>query len=199
MAFLVGITGGICAGKSTVLQQLEGLRQHVLDSDRIVHRLYNPGTPVTEALHARYGSIVANRSHGVNRQLLADRVFNSVTELQWLNHLIHPFVKREIHHVQARLDGILFCAVPLLFEVKWDSFMDCTASVWCDHPTQMARIAHRGWNSGELHRRQTVQLPMEEKLERADYGVINNSTIEILQLQLNKLLKRIARKFGISE
>lgn len=199
MAFLVGITGGICAGKSTVLQQFERRRQHVLDSDRIVHRLYNPGTPVTEALHARYGSNVASRTHGVNRQLLADRVFNSVTELQWLNHLIHPYVKREIHNAQRRLDDILFCAVPLLFEVKWDSFMDCTASVWCDQGTQMERIASRGWSRGELHRRQTVQLSMAEKLERADYGVINNSTMEILQLQLNQLLRRIARKFGISE
>ncbi|MFO7821715.1 MAG: dephospho-CoA kinase [Lentisphaeria bacterium] len=191
MALSVGITGGICAGKSTVLNQLKELDQYVFDADDAVHELYRPGTPVTTLLRERYGDEVTDAEGGVNRRLLADRVFNASAELQWLNDLVHPFVKKAIEQRMMALDRPLYCAVPLLFEAGWDSDVDCTVAVWCDRLTQVERLQSRGWGIAELKRRQAFQISMDEKMARADYGLINNSSPGIVKKQVQLLVDRI--------
>lgn len=196
MALLVGLTGGIGAGKSTALRELEALGQQVLDTDSVVHELYSPGTPVVEALCRRYGTAIIDAEGRINRRRLADLAFSSSKELRWLNQLVHPHVKQRMFAAADSADGLIFCAVPLLFEVGWEDDVACVVVIWCDGETQRGRLKDRGWSIDELVRRQSAQLPMDEKLVRADYAVINNSSIDVLQRQLQKIICRIQERLA---
>jgi len=190
-SLLAGLTGGVAAGKSTVLRILESLGQKTLDADRVVHELYRSDANIKDALRDRYGARVVTENQGVDRGELADIVFDGVSELTWLNELVHPAVKRKILEEKAQTRGILFCAVPLLFEVGWERDVNFTVAVWTDSRTQQQRLADRKWDSRELARRQSIQLSMDEKLERADYGIINTGSIELLQKQITRLIHQI--------
>ncbi|OPZ25363.1 MAG: Dephospho-CoA kinase [Lentisphaerae bacterium ADurb.BinA184] len=192
MVNLVAVTGGIGAGKSTVLAALDRRGQRTLDSDAVVHRLYRPGSPLCAALAARWGVEILDGDGAVNRAAVAAKVFADAGELEWLNRLVHPAVKAEIRGQAAAAGSLLFCAIPLLFEVGWETEALCTLAVWCDRRTQRERLRRRGWNAAEIERREAAQLSMDDKLERADFAVINHGGRERLDEQIARILQRIA-------
>jgi dephospho-CoA kinase len=186
----IGITGGIGAGKTAVLHELQSLGRRTLDSDALVHALYRPRSPVTEQLKARWGSVVIDADGSVNRRLVAERVFQDPAELAWLNQLIHPQIRELIRRQAEAADSVIYCAVPLLFEVGWEKDMLFTVAVWCDSATQRQRLQERGWRLDEINARNQNQLRMDSKLERADFGIINNGTHAMLAEQVRRLLAR---------
>jgi dephospho-CoA kinase len=190
---VVGVTGGIGAGKTTVLELLALAGLRTLDSDTVVHRLYLPGSAVAEELVRRWGDAVRDGCGGIDRKAVAGKVFADPAELDWLNRLVHPHVKREIARVAGQEDSLLFCAIPLLFEVGWASGMAATVAVWCDVRTQRARLRERGWSDAETGRRTGAQLPMDDKLRMADFGLINTGSHTYLHLQVRELINRLGR------
>ena len=192
MANLVGVTGGIGAGKSTVLTLLARHGQRTLDSDAVVHRLYEPGSPIAARLLQRWGPTVMEAGGRVNRAAVAERVFRDPEELAWLNRQVHPTVKAEIARQAAAADSLLFCAIPLLFEAGWETAMTCTVAVWCDRQRQRERLQARGWTEAEIQRRENAQLAMDGKLERADFGIVNHGSLDVLERQITRILTRIA-------
>jgi dephospho-CoA kinase len=181
---LVGVTGGMAAGKSTALSCFRALGASVMDADDVVHRLYLPGQDVYQAVVGRWADEVLNPDGTVNRAAIAQRVFCSDHEMQWLNDLIHPLVRRQmLNAASAVTTGVLCCGVPLLFETGWDRTLTLTVAVWCDPCTQRARLQSRGWSDDDIRARQSRQMSMDEKLTRARYGLINTGPLEVLRQQ----------------
>jgi dephospho-CoA kinase len=181
---LVGVTGGMAAGKSTALSCFKALGASVVDADDIVHQLYLPGQDVYQAVVKRWADGVLNADRTVNRAAIAQRVFCDDHEMQWLNDLVHPLVQRQIlGAAAARSQGVLCCGVPLLFETGWDRTMSRTIAVWCDPATQQARLRERGWAESAIRARLARQMSMDEKLTRATYGLINTGSLEMLRQQ----------------
>lgn len=187
---LIGLTGGIGAGKSTALNELKRMGENVIDADDVVHRLYeNAGSEIVKELCRRYGRKIIGPGSKIDRRELARIVFKDENELNWLNSVVHPYVWEAIKERGEKIDGKLFCAVPLLFEVGWNKYMDCTVSVWCDAVTQRRRLLAKGMSDAQIAVRQNAQLPMVEKNERAEFVVVNSSSMPILQQQLQLLLR----------
>jgi len=193
---LVGITGGIGAGKTTVLGVLAELGERTIDADNVVHRLYESDSEIRSALATRWGTDVLEVDGRIDRSAVATKVFADVEERRWLNALVHPRVRAELHAAGGGEQELCFCGVPLLFEVGWEQDMVCTVTVWCDRATQVARLMDRGWSDEEIEARAGAQLDMDEKLRRADYGIVNNSSIEILQEQCRRLVAQIRSRLG---
>ncbi len=183
----IGITGNIAAGKSTVLDIFGGLGCQTLDTDAVVHGLYAGDPGLRRQLRDRWGAGIFASDGTVDRRRVAALVFaNSAeadAELRWLNGVLHPLVRAVIQNEAAAGEGFLACAVPLLFETGWEKDMDVTVAVWCDAATQLARVAGRGWSAAELRARQDRQMPADEKLRRADFGIVNNGGLPELRLQ----------------
>ncbi|MDD4098604.1 MAG: dephospho-CoA kinase [Lentisphaeria bacterium] len=194
---LIAVTGGIGAGKSTVLDYFKALGAEVLDADHIVHSLYEPGKPAYQAIVSRWGDEVLDSSGVIDRKAVAAKVFASGRELTWLNDLLHPHVKQAISAAGARTNNLLYCAVPLLFEVRWDVGFAAVVAVWCDSATQRQRLQSRHWSEVEIDRRLSQQLPMNEKLRRSDYGLITTCSLAILSTQCTLLHRQLQAVFHL--
>ena len=187
----IGVTGGIGAGKTAVLQLLGEIGCRTVDADDVVHWLYEPGHPGYEIVSRRWGKRVLTAGGEVDRKAVAEIVFRERSELQWLNGVIHPRVRERIRSLASESETPLFCGVPLLFETGWDRFMWRSVSVWCPFRVQWQRLRHRGWDQEEIERRLACQMNMDEKLARGDFGIINNSSWRQLREQCRLLVERL--------
>lgn len=189
---LVGITGGPAAGKSSVLQRLEGLGARVVDSDRIVHDIYRDDDGLQESLRRRWGPDAFRESGAVDRAWVAGKVFASAAEREWLNAQIHPRVQNQLLELEKEYSPEpVYCAVPLLYEVGWQGMMAAVCAVWCSPERQTARLRRRGWSDERIRQCMQAQMPPEDKLERADFGLINSGTKQALHDQCRRVLRRI--------
>jgi len=188
---LIGVTGGIGAGKTTVLRLLAELGARTVDADDVVHDLYEPGRPGQTAVRERWGERALGPDGRMDRAALTEIVFAAPNELRWLNGVIHPMVQDRIANLAEQTAGPLFCGIPLLFEAGWECFVAFSVSVWCGAAVQAGRLAGRGWSGGEIRRRLDCQLGMDEKLRRGDFAIVNNGSWEHLREQCRILKDRI--------
>ena len=189
---LIGITGGIGTGKSTVQQILRELGMACWDADVAVHELYQPGGAGLRLVVEQWGREVLLADGVLNRQVLAERVFANPAERQVLEALIHPLVRRQMQEAAAAVaPGNLFCSVPLLYECGWEKEFSSVVAVWCDRETQQQRLQARGWTPAEIQSRIAAQLPMVTKLDRAEFAIANNGSLELLREQCVRLLQRL--------
>jgi len=184
---LIGITGGIGAGKTAVLNILGSYGARIWDADVAVHELYLPGREGFAAAVQRWGRAVLTVEGGLDRQAVAARVFASPVEREWLEAQVHPLVQKNMEDTAARFPSPLFCAVPLLFEVGWQDRFAAVITVWCDPETQRRRLLARGWTEAEMAARLQAQLPANEKLDRADLAIINNGSLDLLREQCRRV------------
>lgn len=196
MPFVV-ITGGIGAGKSSVLDVFENLGFLVLDADLVVHRIYETDGAFAQQVLERWGNRVVDNQGKINRKRIADFVFSSPEELAWLNRLLHERVREEILNFGRLHQGeLIFVAIPLYYEVGW-SFADAVVSVWCSKEVQRNRLIQRGWSPEHIDERLACQLSADKKLEMADYGIINNGAKTVMMNQCELLAKKLRRKFSV--
>lgn len=188
---LIGITGGIGAGKSTVQQILRELGVACWDADEAVHDLYRPGGEGLRRVTEHWGRELLLADGTLDRKAMADRVFASPEQRDFLEKLIHPLVQQHMLKAAAAEKGDLFCSVPLLYECGWEKEFRCVIAVWCDRTTQQERLRARGWTDAEINARLAAQLPMEEKLNRAEFALANNGSREWLREQCVRLLQRL--------
>lgn len=187
---LFGITGGMGAGKTTVLTLLAELGACTADADAVVHGLYVPDGPGARLARDRWGAGVLDATGAVDRRQVAARVFADPAERAWLASVIHPLVRERLRQ-QERAEGTLFAAVPLLYESGWEADFTAIIAVWSPPQTVRERLARRGWSDAEIATREATQLPADEKLRRAHYAIINNGSLELLRDQCRQLLPRL--------
>lgn len=181
---LVGLTGGIGSGKSTVSARLAELGATVVDADAITRALQEPGTEVFAAIVEHFGDGVVAPDGGLDRQALADVVFNDPDELAVLNSIVHPAVGAEIARrlgEAAGTDAVVVLDVPLLVESGRDD-MAATIVVDLDEEEAVRRlVAHRGFTEDDARSRIARQASREERRAKADLVLDNSGTVEELR------------------
>jgi dephospho-CoA kinase len=187
----VGLTGGMGAGKSTALVELERLGAAVLSTDAVVHELYE-GERLREAVAERWGDDVLTPSGTVDRSAVAERVFADAKDRAWLEGVLWPLVGERVGEwlteVRARRPAprAAVVEVPLLFEAGMEGVYDATVAVIADEPVRRARAASRGHALQD--ERAARQLPQEEKARRATFTVRNDGSEAELAAQLSGVL-----------
>ena len=194
---LIGLTGGIAAGKSEALAALGRLGAETISSDAVVRELLD-STEVRDRLVARWGAQVAPGG-AVDRNRISEIVFKRPEELAWLEAELHPRVGERIDAWRRSLDpttrfGVV--EVPLLFEAAMADAFDATVAVVADEEVRRRRAEQRG--HALLDERAARQLDQDEKAARADHVVRNDGSLEDLERELSELLAKLASQEGRS-
>lgn len=190
---IIGLTGGIGTGKTTVSNYLADTYQlPILDADIYARDAVQPGSPVLNRIITRYGSEVRLPDRTLNRKRLGEIVFPNPEERQWLEQQIHPYVRDRIESQLSILESpTVVLVIPLLFEAN---MTDLVTEIWvvcCSVEQQIQRIRERDRLSLEqAQSRLHSQLPLVEKVARADVVLDNSSTRESLLQQVDRALSR---------
>jgi len=192
---LIGLTGGVATGKSTVAKMFERCGAIVIDADKLAREVVRPGKPAWREIVRRFGTSVLNGDQTINRQILGQIVFQNRTKRRQLERIIHP----RVAHEQARLTrqaarqdpkAIVIYDVPLLFEAGIDKRVDKTVVVTTDRETQIARLKKRnGLTRSEALRRIKSQMPLTLKRRRADYVLDGTKQPRRLASDVTQLFK----------
>jgi dephospho-CoA kinase len=191
----VGLTGGLGAGKSTALAELQALGAAVLSADDVVHELYGDHA-VAGALRERFGDEVFD-GEDVDRRALAVRVFADEHDRRWLEALLWPLVGRRAQefHTQASqrvpAPRAVVLEAPLLFESESQSRYTATIAVIAADEIRAQRLAGR--DQAQLREREARQLSQSAKARRATYVVVNDGTVAQLREQLSAVLEQLGR------
>lgn len=190
---VLGLTGGMGCGKSTVLKFFTSQGWNAYNSDDICHSIYSRAALVfSEKLRTRWGNDIFDDEGFPDRKKIAAIAFNDQAELQWLNSIVHPAVKQQVLSIIAENKGeCLIFEVPLLYEAGWENMFDSIISVWSSRAMQVVRLRERGVAESEIVKRIASQLSAERKLEKADWALINNGSFEELEIQCNQLINQI--------
>ena len=174
---LVGLTGGIGAGKSSVSSRLAARGAHVIDADAIVRELQEPGMAVFETMVERWGDGIVADDGSLDRAAVAKIVFNDPDELAAINEIVHPVMKAEMRRrmdALAETDDVVILDVALMVESK--DRRNTSAVIVVDVPveTQVARLLeYRGFDEDDARARIAAQATREERLEFADFVIDN--------------------------
>ena len=184
--FLVGLTGNIGSGKSTVAQLLSERGATIIDADTLARRAVETGTDAHRAIVERWGTSVVAPDGGVDRSALRRTVFSDPAELEQLNAIVHPEVERMrgelVERARQRGDRLVVCDIPLLFEARMTDRFDRIVLVDAPRPTRHARLVReRGLRETEAMDMIVAQMPAELKRARADVVIDNDGTLTSLE------------------
>lgn len=193
---LIGLTGGIAAGKSEVLRLLTELGAETLSTDAVVHELIASDQEVHGELIGRWGERVAPAGE-LDRTQIAGIVFSDPAELSWLESILHPRVGRRVVEWRQALPeelGVAVVEVPLLFEGSMAEMFDATIAVIAGDELRRVRAAERG--TGELEGRDTRQLSQDEKADRATHVIRNEGSFAELESMVSELFPQLEAAAG---
>jgi len=191
---LIGLTGGIGSGKSTVSALLAERGAVIVDADAITRELQQAGTPVFRAMIERFGAGIVGADGELDRQAVADIVFNDPEALADLGRIVHPEVGAEIARrmaAEAATDHVVVLDVPLLVESGRD---DLAALVVVDVDPEVALrrlVDQRGMREDDARSRMARQASREERLAKADHVLDNSGSLEQLERQVDELWERL--------
>ena len=189
---LVGLTGNIASGKSTVAQLLSERGATIIDADVLARRAVERGSRAFDAIAQRWGTSVLTPDGQLDRAALRRSVFGNPKELEALNQIVHPEVERlresRIADARARGDRIVVCDIPLLFEKKMVDRFDKIVLVDAPRPLRLERlVVDRGLRETEAMDIIASQMPAELKRARADFVIDNRGTLTELESRVNEL------------
>ncbi len=195
MPFVIGITGGIASGKSTVAAYLRQLGYHVIDSDQVAHDLMNQA-PLLETLSHTFGDRIVDDRGQLDRRQLASIVFSDPNSLETLNQLTHPHIFERLQAMLAEVQAELcFLEVPLLYESGRLELYDEVWLVWLDEASQLERLMKRnGYSYQEAKSRIDSQWPLEKKRQLADRVINNQNGYLEMKNQVNQALQGLINK-----
>ncbi|WP_455243086.1 dephospho-CoA kinase [Petrachloros mirabilis] len=196
---LIGLTGGVATGKSTVANMFKRCGAIVIDADEIARDIVAPGKPAWRQILKTFGKAVLRHDRTIDRHALGAIVFRHLAKRRALERIIHPRVAREqmrLTREAARNNpkAIVIYDVPLLFEAGIDKRVDKIVVVTADHNTQIARLRKRNKLSrAEALRRIASQMPLSKKEKRADYILDGTRSREVLRAQTRRLYRELQR------
>jgi dephospho-CoA kinase len=167
----------------------------VCDADELARAAMRVGGPVFASVVETFGPGILTQEGTLDRHRLGDRVFSCRSERLKLNALVHPEVKRLwlewLCGCEARGDGVAALQVPLLYEIEADRGWDAVVVVYAPESVQVRRLVAKGFDAVAAGQRVGAQMPVGEKMRRADYVVVNQGTRESASEQTQRILKRI--------
>ena len=186
---IIGLTGGIATGKSTVSDYVHQAYQvPVLDADQYARDAVSQDSPILTLIQKRYGNKILQADGSLDRSRLGQIIFNQPSEKQWLEQQIHPYVRQRIETELSQLSAhLVLVVVPLLFEAK---MTDLVTEIWvvtCSPQQQLARVMQRdGLSETEARSRIASQMPLAQKVAQADVVIDNQTNIDELQQQVDQ-------------
>jgi dephospho-CoA kinase len=191
---IIGLTGGIATGKTTVANYLaDAYKLPILDADIYAREAVCVGSPILDAITTRYGKQILLPNGNLDRQKLGEIIFKNPEERTWVENLIHPYVRdRFLTEIKASAVKTLVLVVPLLFEAGMTDLVTEIWVVWCSQQQQLARLMQRNHLTFEqAQARIHSQMPIAEKAARADVVLDNSSSLEALLKQVDAALTKI--------
>ena len=193
MGKIIGITGGIASGKSTVTEFLRQKGFQVVDADAVVHQLQKPGGRLYQVLVEHFEEKILLENGELNRPLLASLIFSNPEEQEWSKQIQGEIIREELATLRdqlAQTEEIFFMDIPLLFEQDYASWFDETWLVYVDRDVQVERLMKRDQLSkDEAESRLAAQWPLEKKKDLASHVLDNNGNQEQLLTQVVSLLE----------
>jgi dephospho-CoA kinase len=196
---LVGLTGGIASGKSLVAKVLKDLGAHIIDADKIVHELLEPGQLAWEEVLAYFGAGIELPNGTIDRKKLGEIVFSNPKKREWLNRCLHPKVFEvyitQVRHLSARQpDAIVVFDAALLIETGYHKKMDKVIVVYADEEHQLKRLMERDcFTHDQAMARIRSQMPLNEKRTHADYLIENTGNREETERQTREIFELLKK------
>ncbi len=196
---VIGILGGICAGKSTVATEFAKLGCKVIDADKIAHELLGENA-VRDKIIRFFGQTILGQENKIDRKKLAEIVFSNEQKLSLLNGIIHPFVldrTEELikqYQLKSNVPAIVL-DMPLLVEVGWQNRCEHLIFVDCDKKTRLERAKKTGiFEENQIKIRENFQISLDNKRALADNSINNNSGLSALVRQVIDIFSTIVSK-----
>ncbi len=192
---IIGLTGSIASGKSTVANMLKAYGLPIVDADLIARLVVEPRTPTLQKIVEVFGEEILNEDGSMNRQKVGASIFNDEEKRKALNGIIHPAIRQEMlrqkdEHLANGAKNVVM-DIPLLFESKLQHFVEKILVVSVSEETQLKRLMERNQlTEKEAKARISSQLPLSLKEQGADAVIYNNGTIEETKEQLKKILQQ---------
>jgi len=191
-AIVLGLTGGIATGKTTVADMLRSLGAKVISADEVVHAMFEPGMPVWHAVVREFGDGILTRDKKIDRAKLGKLVFGDPVARRKLEAMVHPsvlaYLDREAKRFRSSGEGVLVLEIPLLVETSSFSLVDKVLVVSAEQETQIHRLERRnGVSREEATRRISSQRPMTEKIRHADWVVTTDGALRATKEQVSKV------------
>lgn len=200
---VVGLTGGIGTGKSTVAAELARLGAHVIDADLIARSAVEPGRPAYESIVAEFGAGVLTAPHGaIDRAKLREAAFASAERKRVLERIVHPAVFGEMASqmqavAAAEPHRVIILDVPLLYETGAERLVQSVIVVYASPPIQLERLMARdGLALAEAGALIELQMPMSEKCRRADWIINNSGELSATLAEVGHVWRAIVERNG---
>jgi dephospho-CoA kinase len=199
LATTIGLTGGIATGKSTVSTMFHQLNIPVIDTDKIAYDLLKKGTDAYYEVVEVFTDDLLLTDLEINRKKLGKLIYYDEKKRKILNSIVHPKVKTIVLNEIKRLtdlgNTIIVVDVPLLFETDFVCFVDKTVVVYASYEDQLKRLIDRDKISEEYAKQKIAsQMPIQEKVKRADYVIDNSFSILETKKVFNKILEELEVK-----
>ena len=198
MARIIGITGGIASGKSTVTEFLRQQGYQVIDADQVVHELQEPGGRLYQALLSAFGSAILQEDGRLDRPKLGAMIFGNPELLAQSSQIQNQIIREELacrRELLAETEDIFFMDIPLLFELQYEDWFDQIWLVDVMEETQLNRLMSRNvLSQEEAEKRITAQLSPNEKRNRVNLIIDNNGLQEATYQQLRDAIQKLERR-----
>jgi len=198
MTRVVGLTGGMGSGKSTVSQIMAELGAVIIDADKVGHEAYQANTKTWQDVVAAFGKQVVAQDGSIDRKKLGAIVFGNPEQLERLNRVVHPrmfeMMKERIEQHRRQGIKVVVLDAAILFEANWTPLVDMIWVVIASEPVVVARaVARTGLPEDQIRARLHSQMSNEERIKRADKVIRNDGTIDELRVQVIDLCKQLSR------
>ena len=189
---IVGLTGSVGTGKSTVTKFFRQLGAYIIDWDELARAVVRPHSKAWKEIVEYFGKDFLNEDLTINRQKLAEVVFSDKEKVTKLNHIVHPEVLKEDERMTSEIksldpDALIIKDIPLLFELTRPIFADRIVVVSASEQTQLKRLEEMGMSREDAQSRIKSQLPLEEKIKSADFVINNDGSLEETKRQVEQI------------
>jgi len=196
---IIGLTGGIVGGKSTVATMCRDLGAKIIDADILGHSVILPYKPAWKKIVKLFGEDILGNDRTIDREKLGKIVFADQVLLKKLNEMTHPeiikLIKKEINLARSKTynqEKILVIDAALIYEAKIDRLMDKIIVVYIDEDEQIKRLIKRNnLSKDEALQRVKSQIPMKEKIKMADYVIDNSNSLDTTREQVKKIWQEL--------
>lgn len=186
---IIGLTGGIASGKTTVSDYLKKRGYVVLDADAYSKKTTAKNGPAIPAIIEAFGADIVSESGELDRKKLGSIIFNDADKRRELNEIVHPLIRKMMNADEEKYiqKGHVFLDIPLLFENGLNERCDLVVTVFVDRDTQIKRLTARNdLTVEEAEARINSQMPLTEKVQKSDFRLDNNGTVEMLYEQIDR-------------
>ena len=196
---IVGLTGGVASGKTTVSQVLKEEGAYIIDADRIARELVQPLAPAWRKLVRAFGKEILREDGSIHRKKLADKVFADLSQRKLLNQILHPRIRKEMEQKAKEIgqkdpEAIVVIDAPLLVELGDHRWMDKLMVVTSTQKQQIKRLEERdGVSREEALRMLASQMPVKDKVKLADFVIRNQGSLQKTKKETREIFQELKK------